>query len=69
MTCLSRVVCVLNHRSCPISALQVPESVAEASMQWVRFSSSDPPLVLEAPLQIQAAPADPASWTIRCICV
>ena len=48
------------------STLQIPESVAEVSNHWVRFTSADPPLVLEAAVQIQAVPAEPATWTLRC---
>ncbi len=49
----------------PFSALQIPESVAEVSNHWVRFTSTEPPLVLEAAVQMQAVPADPAIWTLR----
>ena len=43
----------------------MPESVAEVSNHWVRFTSTNPPLVLEAAVQMQAVPADPAIWTLR----
>ena len=51
-----------------VSPPQMPESVAEVSNHWVRFTSADPPLVLEAAVQMQAVPADPAIWTLRCSC-
>ncbi|PRW58303.1 Structural maintenance of chromosomes flexible hinge domain-containing 1 [Chlorella sorokiniana] len=46
---------------------KMPESVAEVSNHWVRFTSADPPLVLEAAVQMQAVPADPAIWTLSLV--
>ena len=50
--------------SCP---LQAPESVATVGSEWVRFTATDPPLVLEAALQVQAVPAAPATWTLSLV--
>lgn len=67
----------IKHRSCcrgpyittlslhAASQPQMPESVADVSNHWVRFTSANPPLVLEAAVQMQAVPADPAIWTLR----
>lgn len=41
-------------------------SVGNVATEWVRFVSENPPLTLEAGVQIQAAPGDPSTWTLRC---
>lgn len=59
---------LLGPPPCParlLRPLQAPESVADVGTHWVRFASMQPPLMLEAPLQIKAAPSDPAMWSLR----
>jgi hypothetical protein len=46
-------------------ALQVPTSVLDVGSHWVRFEGSNPPMLLEAAVEIHAVPAQPTRWHLR----
>jgi len=45
--------------------MQAPERVSDVGSEWVRFTTENPPLVLETAIEVHTVPAAPDRWALR----